>query len=448
MAPALLDMPVEIINAIVDELPNTWGHLMTCRHDIKQLRLVCTELESKTRRRFAQECFSSLTPMITPGGFSSAHHIMDDDTFRNSVCDIELHVGRGIGGPNDNDTDWDLTTDYIMDGIFESDFSVLVERAQLVKKVNILSPCIPSDATIEDEENINYGWQNVVMDAFAAMATPTGFQLKTFELGSNEGISTPIHLLENIPKASAIFAELTELCLYNLAEGEETEDDYDHDNEQLMPTSSTMISTRTLASFLALAPKLSKLEYIGDDAGSVRLNQIPHSLPQLPPLTEIILCSVVITEMVLIGGLKKLFKTLNRLSLENIALIFGTWRTIFSFMRKTLCLKFLDLGGLMCDEGLVTFSELLRDRPIVLDSESASSRGFTWHRAMCAEPAGGKPWSAKYKAKTRDLDEIIAENWVWVAHNTGGAEYIILDQEEGDDVMMWLAMVEEHHQLV
>jgi hypothetical protein len=225
MSPTLLDMPVEMIDAIVDELPRSFEHLMVCRHDIKQLRRVCRELESKTRRRFAQECFSSLLPMITPGGFDSAHHIMGEDIFRNSVCDIELHVGRGIGDPDEDDTDWDLTTDYIMADGFRTDFWKVTKRAQRMKKVNIVSPCFPSDAMGEDRSNIILGWRKVVVDALEAMSHPEGFQLTTFELGSNEGIPTPIHLLASIPKASTIFGELTELSLYNFIEEEDDDDD-------------------------------------------------------------------------------------------------------------------------------------------------------------------------------------------------------------------------------
>jgi hypothetical protein len=104
MAPTLLDMLVEIIDAIVDELMETWQYSMTCWHDIKKLRLVCRDLESKTRRRFASEVFSSLMPKITYGGFNSAHHILNDETFRNSVWDIELDFEHDIEDPDDDDT--------------------------------------------------------------------------------------------------------------------------------------------------------------------------------------------------------------------------------------------------------------------------------------------------------------------------------------------------------
>jgi hypothetical protein len=251
--------------------------------------------------------------MITPGGFSSAHHVMNDETFRNSVCDIELCVGQGIGDPDDDDTDWDLTMHYIINGSFRSDFLILVEQAQHVKKVNIVSPCIPSDATIIDEINIKCAWRKVVVDAFAAMTSPKGFKLKMFELGSNEGFLTPIQLLASISKTSNVFSKLTNLSLYNIVEDDEEE-------KRLTTPSNTIAPTQVLADFITLAPKLVRLEHLGQGPESVRFDQIPHHLPLAPPLTEVVLCSLTVSETVLIRGLKLIFKTLNRLS--------GRYRTV------------------------------------------------------------------------------------------------------------------------
>jgi hypothetical protein len=118
-------------------------------------------------------------------------------------------------------------------------------------------------------------------------------------------------------------------------------------------------------------------------------------------------------------------------------------------MRKRLCLRFLDLGKLtQNEEYLVVFIDLVRNRPVDLDSESAKARATMWHWALWADTGAGQPGSAEYDAKTKDLDEVTADNWVWIAHNTGALDYIILDSEEGDDVMTWVAMVEEQHQLV
>jgi hypothetical protein len=208
-----------------------------------------------------------------------------------------------------------------------------------------------------------------------------------------------------------------------------------------------MAPTRTLHSCLALAPKLARLEYLGDDYNSITFEQIPYSPTQLPPLTEVILCCVDINETALIGGLWILCKTLNRLALENVELVSGSWRTVFRFIRKTLCLRFLDLGGLRCNEKLIHFGDLLSNRPVVLDAELAKARSTMWHWALWANPPAGHYTSEKYKAKTKELDEVTAADWVWVAHNTGANDYIILDAEEGDDVMEWVALVEEQHQV-
>jgi hypothetical protein len=126
----------------------------------------------------------------------------------------------------------------------------------------------------------------------------------------------------------------------------------------------------------------------------------------------------------------------------------GTWSTIFTFMRKALCLQFLNLGMLSQDEYRVSFSDIVRSRPVVLDSELANARSTMWHWAMWAELGVVRPRSATWDAKTKELDEATANDWVWVAQNTGAFDYIILDVEDGDDVMSQMAMVEEQHQLV
>jgi hypothetical protein len=40
---------------------------------------------------------------------------------------------------------------------------------------------------------------------------------------------------------------------------------------------------------------------------------------------------------------------------------------------------------------------------------------------------------------------MIANDWVWAAHHFDHQGCVVLDEEEGDDVMAWLAMVDEQH---
>jgi hypothetical protein len=449
MTTTLLDMPIEIIDAIIDKLPKTPQYTGMCRHDIKQLRLTCIYIETKTRRRFAQEFFSSLAPLLTPGGFDNVRHILDNETFRNSVRGIKLCFTRNVveeHGPNDHkiQTTGDCDTGYILDGAFKSDFLALLDRANQVTKVSILSPRFSIHDTEDSEENMSCGWRILTLHALTAMATSQTLHLKEFALGSNEGLSIPVQDLASIPEASMIFSELTKLSLSGILENACGE------------------SPKILADLLARAPKLAKLDCHGDIFGYIKLDHIPNNPIHLPPLTELKLSKITMTEEVLVKGLESLHGTLHKLSLKNLEICAGTWKTVFESMRKTLRLHFLALGDLSRAHGddaetdepyQIFFTDTLRDRPVMLDFKLGGSVGTMWHDAiwMWHDPIWtrmevGSLTRAVYQDEINDMDQLIADDWIWVAHHFDHQGYIVLDEEEGDDVMAWLAFVEERHQ--
>jgi hypothetical protein len=446
MRTTLLDMPIEIIDAIIDKLPRAELNDVQCRRDIKQFRLVCTNIESKTRRRFAQECFSSLLPTLTRGGFDNAHHIMDDDTFRNNVRGIELNFARNVveeHGPNNEiEATGDLDAGYVMDGTFKSDFLALLNRFHEVGKVCITSPLLPIHDTEDLDEVMNRGWRKLALDALAAIATCKTIHLKEFALGRNEGLPITVQDLASISEASITFSELTRLSLYGILENASGE------------------SPTILADLLASAPKLAKLDFQGDVVDYVKLDYIPINLTHLPPITELRLSKFFVTEESLLKGLELLGETLHILSMETVELCTGTWRTIFGSMRKTLRLSFLALGDLSRGYGEhetddvdhIFFTNTLRDRPVVLDFKLGGSVGtiwhdaiWMWHDAIWTRMEIGKLNRALYEEEIKDIDEMIANDWVWAAHHFDHQGCVVLDEEEGDDVMAWLAMVDEQH---
>jgi hypothetical protein len=50
--------------------------------------------------------------------------------------------------------------------------------------------------------------------------------------------------------------------------------------------------------------------------------------------------------------------------------------------------------------------------------------------------------------KAEEVREAIIGGWIRVSHGNGVLDWIILDGEEGDDIGMWLAVIEGQHRLV
>lgn len=75
MSPALLDISNELLDIVIDGLPQSRITKHLRREDLKQLRLTCRELEKRTRIRFGVEFFFRLVARATPGGFDTAQHI-------------------------------------------------------------------------------------------------------------------------------------------------------------------------------------------------------------------------------------------------------------------------------------------------------------------------------------------------------------------------------------
>jgi hypothetical protein len=93
MSPALLDISNELLDIVIDGLPEHHITKHFKREDVKQLRLVCQELEKRTCIRFGKEFLFRLVVRIVPGGFDTAQHILHDAIFRESVRSLDIEMG-------------------------------------------------------------------------------------------------------------------------------------------------------------------------------------------------------------------------------------------------------------------------------------------------------------------------------------------------------------------
>lgn len=53
----------------------------------------------------------------------------------------------------------------------------------------------------------------------------------------------------------------------------------------------------------------------------------------------------------------------------------------------------------------------------------------------------------EYDVLEKEVDESVADDWVWVSHYAECVNYVRLVMQDGDDVGMWLELLEEKHEL-
>jgi hypothetical protein len=100
------------------------------------------------------------------------------------------------------------------------------------------------------------------------------------------------------------------------------------------------------------------------------------------------------------------------------------------------------------DSRAVTFQAIADQRPLTVDADAVSDRDDSWKRAI--DDDGSYPKSLAYREKGKDLEETTAYGWIWVCHDRSFyevAEDLELHANEGDDINMWLAVVENHYLL-
>jgi hypothetical protein len=154
-----------------------------------------------------------------------------------------------------------------------------------------------------------------------------------------------------------------------------------------------------------------------------------------------------LTEDVLVEGLEICYATLTILCLADIRLAKGTWRGVFRYLREYLYLQFLELIDLKQGELYVSLEPIIRLRPIIVDLENMKDFG-PWEDSLQAMRPPPMAEADDEAARGKELEELLADDWVLVVHSTRGFRSVVLDDEEGDDVGNWLSVIETQHELI
>jgi len=201
----LPSLPIEIFHHIVDELPRTWQKIRR-RHDLKQLRLTCREIELKTRIRYGREFFFGLTVTVAPGCFEAPHSIMNDAIFRNSPTHLDICMDNDRTA-FDETVDFQATIEYTKSGGFKMDLESLLTRAQRTTSLSLLSPRVSSGATMEIKGKIQDACHIMIRATLAIVSALSRLRLHSLDIGLNDPLSleTPVSLLYEMPSDSNAF---------------------------------------------------------------------------------------------------------------------------------------------------------------------------------------------------------------------------------------------------
>ncbi|KAH4225808.1 hypothetical protein HBI70_153810 [Parastagonospora nodorum] len=405
MSPALLDISNELLDIVIDGLPEHHITKHFKREDVKQLRLVCQELEKRTRIRFGKEFFFRLVARIVPGGLDTAQHILDDAIFRESVCSLDIEIGPKLPP---------LQFDRVMpsrNGTFAADFArVVTHPPSSLKSLSIKSPCAPEGASIKIFKMIHHGFYKVITDFLQAISSSKELQLDNLSLGCGY---VPGKQIPAVPMALDLL---------------------------LLPTINWL-------DLLTIAPKLRDLEYDGRGSMFPGMYSIPSSLRDHPTLQRLSLGDLALTKNVLVEGLERCHATLTILCLADIRLAQGTWREVFHYLREYMYLGFVELMDLEQAELYVSLEPIIRQRPTVVDLENITD-SEPWENAILAMRPPPMVEADDEAARGKELEELLADDWILVVHNTRGMRIVELDDEQGDNLDEWLAILEAQHQLI
>lgn len=315
-----------------------------------------------------------------------------------------------------------------MNGAFGADFAKLIAHPpRCLKSLKIVSPETPQGGTIEALRKVYLAWANVILPGFESISLGKEIRLDKLDLGSRDlrKITIPIPTMTSRP-AKIILAELSHLTLSNV-------EHWIYFDFPLLSASRESTAALNWTDVLALTPKLKVLNYDGHGTHFPGAYTISRNLRQPPALRELILTHLDTRGTSLMLSLKMFSATLRRLTLIEFRLASGTWRQIFRFLRTELNLEFALFWGLYEPGKEVCLDAIIQDRPLAMDREDVKSNAWRWSKFP-------KEWG-------KDLEELLADNWVLVAHDTAGPRIVELNNEERDDAKEWLAELEYLHQL-
>jgi hypothetical protein len=446
MAPTLADMPVEILHLIIDSLPMVLDDGAPYRQSLKQLRQVNREVEIKTRVRFGHESFNKLHLSVPLGYSEVTKRVLMDPIFRKSIRTIEIYPNHNAEMFDGNNIGKKLKN-HIVKGSFQSDFKRLLQAAQCMTSLAVEGCIVRSSEkeNIIDVENSENIWRELVKGVPTVLFTLKDVRLKDLRLGHHRlyYLSMPSDLFRGLPKNSTSLHQLTNLVLCSVVPEQAT---------LLSPKSPDQ--TQTLADFLALAPNLKMLNFdMGDYHEVLHSYQLPSFAVSLDSaqsrldsvtlgqnLTQLQLALLSVDQAFLSEKLENCGETLKELQLTDVSLSTGTWRTFFNFLRTKLHLKCFNAYDLSEESGLIIFTPIYQQRPLILDTNALKFDHLL------------KATARAHLRGDYDLMEEAVKNdgWVWIEHNHGFPSCVSemeLDVDNGDDMNAWLAMMEEKCEL-
>jgi len=432
----LPSLPIEIFHHIVDELPRTWQKIRR-RHDLKQLRLTCREIELKTRIRYGREFFFGLTVTVAPGCFEAPHSIMNDAIFRNSPTHLDIWMDNDKTA-FDETVDFQATIEYTKNGHFRMDLESLLNRTQRMTSLAILSPRVSSAATMEIRQKIEDAWHEAVRATLAAISALGRLRLHDLTVGLDEplALTTPTSLLSDTPSDSRMFDEMSALTLQKV-----TADAHD---ESLAPLAADGEADTVHKHLFDRMPKLEEFVYYGDNSASRVYPSDSNSIPppQSPPLCRLVLGQMSVPAYCLKDAFSAFKATLTELTLESINLENGTWKDVFNSMLSPK-LEWVHLSRLILWGNItIFFSNVHAQRSMVVGPED--KKAIYNQRDQRDEEGGAE--------KLMFLNSILQElesDFVWVFHSMEDVQEIRLGaDEEPEEVRRWLAVVRDQHELV
>jgi hypothetical protein len=174
MAPTLPDMPVEIFDHIIDQLPHTWNGNYR-RHDLKNLRSASRKLENRTRIRFGKEFFRAHMIRIGPGSFRISHNVLNDADCRKSPRTLVISFGRV---PLDETADYEVAYMYASRGRFKSALNRCMSQSTRLESIILKSPRVLSEAPEGLLWTMNWAWWRVVRDTLCLLSVHTDLPLR------------------------------------------------------------------------------------------------------------------------------------------------------------------------------------------------------------------------------------------------------------------------------
>jgi hypothetical protein len=444
MTAALSDLPVELFHIIIDEL-STMTPKDEFRRNLQSLRLVCRETQAKTRKAYAVNFHAYImVDLAMESAKQSDPHLMQDDIFQDSVRELDICMAGDEHPPKD------LTTwaDEVMAESWKEETGSHLRRMRYLKRLSILTPLLPQDANIELRRKFGIAWQKSLGDLLSIIFTAGQLRLELLQLGWHAPLSPPIptYLLQGIPMDSPVLSNLTDLRLSRITEESHTEP---------VEKATRVVVTRTLKDFLSLAPNLTRFEYRGafeskEDPLLDRypgLNRLPAGLPIIPTLSHISFTDLIMTQTSLFDFFLASRAILRRLMMWKIKLTSGTWQSALPMLRTEFDLTWLDVKYLLQGDQQLTFYRVLMHRPGVIDAKTPREGKF-WEEAIIGaawweDHIGHDIEDAECKAKAQEIEDLIADDWLWVCADTYDIHRVVLDGENGgDDVKRWIACME------